>query len=104
MTEFLHILERAGIHYASSAMLVLLVFFALRHWQKRNWKVRLWVPYESRHLLVFSALLVFALSALREPYDVWAGQSLLKAFADFFSWFAGCATSAWGLYRFYKDA
>lgn len=97
----LHIIERFFIHFASSTFLTLAVFFALRHWGRKNAKVGNWISGIHRHLLVISALLVFALMPLREPFDVYFGtQVWYKAIFDQLSWALGAAVSAWGLSRF----
>lgn len=95
-----HILERALLHFVASVFLVLAVYFALHYWLRHNARARLWLSSEPRHILAVAALSVFAISALREPVDVAMGQSVVKAFTDFFSWFSGTAVAAWGLYRF----
>jgi len=96
----MHMIERALIHFFASCSLTLIVYFALRFWSTSNKKVSDWVGTSNRHLLLLAALLVFALAELREPFDVASGQTVAKAVTDFISWFAGCAVSAWGLYRF----
>jgi hypothetical protein len=93
-----HILERALLHFVSSTFLVIASFIALRYWYRTNRKAALWLGTE-RASLVIAALGVFAIAALREPYDVWAGGPVVKSYTDFFSWFTGCAVSAWGVYR-----
>lgn len=99
----LHILERFFIHFFVSTFLVGAVFYALRYWGNRNSHVGRWVSGRHGHLLVTSALIVFALATLREPFDVWRGNNtFLKSCFDQLSWFAGAAVSAWGLYRYRK--
>lgn len=96
----MHILERFFIHFAASTFLTLAFFFALRYWLRRNAKVGLWISDRREHLLIISALLVFALLPLREPFDVHFGQVWYKAITDQISWFLGPAVSVWGLYRY----
>ena len=96
----LHIAERFLIHFASATFLTLAVFFLLRVWLKTNRKIGNWISADVRHLLVLSALAVWALSTLREPFDAKMGQTSVKATFDFISWLAGCGCAAWGLYRF----
>lgn len=98
-----HIAERFLIHFASSAFLVAAVYFALRYWIRRNAKVGIWVSSRKTHLLTVAALIVAALSSLREPFDVFNGGWVLKSYFDFVSWYLGSAVSAWGLYRFGKE-
>lgn len=93
-----HILERGLLHFVSSTFLVVASFFALRFWYRTNAKASAWLGTE-RAMLIIAALGVWALSTLREPYDVWNGGPAIKSYTDFFSWFAGCAVSAWGVYR-----
>ena len=98
-----HIIERGAIHLLCSCFLTLAAFTALRYWRNHNRKAGVWLSGDKLHLLVVSALAVWALSTLREPFDVAAGQSTVKAVTDFISWLAGCGVAVWGLYRFSKD-
>jgi hypothetical protein len=100
MELFTHILERAGLHFICSFALVMASFFALKFWATHNRKVWKWFSTPELVFLMVAALSVWSLSTLREPYDVANKQPLVKAFTDFGSWFIGCATAAWGLYRF----
>lgn len=85
----LHIAERFLIHFFSSAGLVLAAFHLLGWLQRRS----RFVPEGWRARLALAGLAVFAVSTLREAYDVHAGQSLLKAVADYLSWLSGTALS-----------
>ena len=97
----MHILERFLIHFASSTCLTLAIYFSLRYWLRRNSKVGKWISRNKNHLLVFSALCVFALLPLREPFDVHFGtQVWYKAIFDQISWLLGPAVSVFALYRF----
>lgn len=96
----MHILERFLIHFFAASSLVLAVWFALKWWTSKNTKVANWISPYSNHLLVTSALIVWALSTLREPFDLSTGQTLTKAVFDFSSWLLGCGVSVLGLYRF----
>jgi len=96
-----HIIDRFAIHFAASTCLVLMVTFAI-HFASRQLKSP-WLPVTVQHKLVMAALLVFAFSTIREAVDVYNGQPLVKAFTDYLSWFSGTVTSAWGLYRFWRD-
>lgn len=103
MDAFAHIVERFIIHFVGATFALLAFFFALRYWLRRNRKVAAFLSPDINHLLVTSALLVFALFTLREPFDVASGQVWYKAIFDQISWFAGAAVSAFGLYRFRKE-
>lgn len=97
----LHILERFAIHFASSCFLTLAFFFALRYWVRHSMKAWRWVSCKKEHLLVLSALCVFSVLPLREPWDVFAqNNTVLKSYFDILSWFLGPAVSVWGLSRF----
>ncbi|MCX8014124.1 MAG: hypothetical protein N3A02_07525 [Rectinema sp.] len=99
----MHIAERFAIHFASATFLTVCVYFLLLFWLRRNRKVRTWISTEVPHMLVTSALIVFSLATLREPFDVWFGNQVwYKAIFDQISWLAGCAVAAWGLYRYRK--
>ena len=95
-----HIVDRFVIHFAASLFLLLAFFFAIGYWIRRNAKVALWVSPEENHLLLFCGLLVFALLPLREPFDIYLGQSPVKAVTDQLSWLLGPAVGVWGLHRF----
>jgi hypothetical protein len=98
-----HILERAIIHFAAACFATLAVYNLYRYWLRRNRRVELWLSPDKYHLLVVSALTVFALATLREPVDVYFGQTVTKAITDFISWLAGGGVAVWGLYRFSKE-
>lgn len=101
-TSMTHILERFFIHFSVSTFLTLAAFMLLNLWLRRNGKVNNWLSSKKEHLLITSALIVFSLATLREPFDVAAGQWWVKAITDQVSWFVGPALSAWGLYRYGK--
>lgn len=111
MSELWHIIDRWVIHFFASTSLVLMLTM-LFLWLQRTKRLPVWTRQfaavfmvaQVPQMLVLAAVLVFAGSTLREAFDVWMGQSLLKAFTDYSSWLAGVATSAWGLYRFWKDS
>lgn len=93
----LHIADRFLIHFFSSAGIVLAATFALGVAQRRlRWP---WLPRFVQGQIILSAVLVFAVVVLREPYDVSRGDSLTKSICDFLSWAGGCGVSAWGLWR-----
>ena len=94
----LHVLDRFVIHFFSSGGILLCCFFVLHFVQrKKQW---IWLPALMQPQLLLVGVCVFAGSALREAYDVHAGQTLVKAIIDYVSWAAGCACSIWGLWRF----
>ncbi len=97
-----NIVERFVIHFFAATSLVLLVTMALAS-ARRRWPVW-YLPKSVRLRLIVAALLVFACSILREAYDVWNGQALIKAFTDDLSWALGSGAGAWGLYRFWRAA
>jgi len=97
----LHILERALIHFFSSSGIVLCAYFLLGHIQRRVHFAFLSTLREQR--LFTAALCVFAVSTMREAYDVAHSQALLKAFTDYASWLLGCGFSVFGLYRISKE-
>jgi hypothetical protein len=96
--EVKHILERAIIHFACSASLVLGAYFLIgvldAHFPSP------WLPDALEFRLFLAGMAIFASSTLREPWDVTHGQSLVKAWTDIASWFLGCAVSVWLLCRF----
>ncbi len=98
-----HIIERFLIHVASSATISLCFFFALRFWLRKSKRVGAWVSSNKQHLLVISALLVFAFLPIREAYDVAFGNQVwYKTPFDQLSWFLGPLVSTVLLYRFDK--
>jgi hypothetical protein len=71
---------------------------------KKNSKVSLFLSSHPLHIMTVSAILVFAIFPLREPYDTYFGtQVWYKAITDQISWLLGSAVSVWGLYRFKKQ-
>lgn len=95
------IVERFIIHFFCSCGIVLCAFFLLRMIRRRTaW---IFLPDEAEQQLFLAALAVFAVSTLREAYDVYCGQQLLKAFTDYASWLLGCGFSVFGLYRISKE-
>lgn len=92
-----HILDRFAIHFFSSAGIVMCALFALRYASRKLNTA--FLPQTLRTQLVFAALTVFAFATLREAWDVHQGQSIVKAFTDYTSWFLGCGCSAYGLHR-----
>jgi hypothetical protein len=100
MSLILHIIDRFLIHFFSSAGIVLAATFALATLQRRlRWP---WLPSRVQGQIILSALLVFSVAVLREPYDVSRGDPLAKSISDFISWASGCGVSVWGLWRLTK--
>ena len=98
MAQFI---ERFLVHFICSTSLTLAAFFALRYWISHNTKVGIFLSARKSHLIISSALIVWGLSVLREPYDILAGNQLwYKAIFDQLSWTLGLGITAWGLYRF----
>ena len=99
----IHIIERFLLHFVCSTFCTLGFFFGLRCLIKRLSVARVWLSSRKQHLLVTSALIVFALFTLREPFDIYfGGQLWYKAVTDQISWFLGPIVSVWGLSRFDK--
>lgn len=92
-----HIAERFIIHFFASAGVLLCALFALRY-AARKIKSK-FIPKDFPIQLLVAGLAVFAVSTMREAYDVSNGQQLVKAFTDYASWLLGCGLSAYGLYR-----
>lgn len=93
----MHIIDRFLIHFFASMGIVTAGLFALRCVQRKTqWA---WLPHLIQPQLILVSLAVFAVSALREAYDVANGQSLVKAITDYVSWAGGCTVSAWALWR-----
>ena len=90
------------IHFFSSCGIVLAVSFALALLQRK--KPQPWLPSTLQQIVVTAAILVFAMSTLREAYDVSKGGLLVKSTFDYISWAGGSAVSAWGLLRLRKWA
>lgn len=87
------ILNRGAIHFFASMSLVTATYFFVLFLLRR------YKQYEQLMALVLAAALVFAGSTLREAYDVYQGQPLVKAFTDYLSWLLGCGVSVWAIYR-----
>ena len=100
----IHILERFMLHFVAATFLTLGVYFGLRLWLRKTRKVASFLSANYAHLLVTSALIVFAIAPLREPLDIYLGNnSIVKSFFDQASWCLGAAVSAFGLYRFKSE-
>ena len=94
-----HIVERIIIHFTSATSLVLMLAVLLRYLGRRFPSP--WLPVSMNQTLVYAALGVFAISTLREAWDVAGGQPLVKAATDYASWLLGTGFAAWGLYRWH---
>ena len=97
MGELLHIIDRGLIHFTASTTLVLMLAVLLRIWYRRTRSTCL--PRTMHQTQLTASLLLFAFSTLREPYDVYMGQSLIKAICDFISWALGILFADWALHR-----
>lgn len=86
MSELLHIVDRALIHFFSAGGLLLWVWFGLRALGRRKAG---WVPGTVTWQLVLAALLVLLVAVAREPIDVWQGGWVGKSYADMASWVLG---------------
>jgi len=104
--SIIHILERFGLHFVSSAF-VMLAFYFVYDWLKRKYDI-LWLPGGNDNVglkqeLIVIGLLVACLFPLREPYDLYFGNNgIVKCYTDTLSWWVGAFVSGWGLYRFKK--
>lgn len=98
-----HIIDRFLIHVAASMFLTVTVFFSLKLWIRKNLKVSQYIAPEKKRLLVLSALIVFALAPLREPFDLYYGnQTVVKTIFDIISWCLGPGISTVVLLKFDK--
>lgn len=97
MSEVWNILDRFVIHFTAATSLVLALANLYRYLRRRYRNQ--WLPGTMPHTLAWAALTVFAISTLREAYDVRQGQSLVKAITDYISWLLGTGFGAWGIYR-----
>ena len=91
-----HILDRAVIHFFSSAGVYLLALWGF--WLLER-KVRWWPELHGWWEFVMPALASFAIISLREVFDVAAGGHLVKSVCDWLSWVLGLGVSAWAIYR-----
>lgn len=97
MTEFWHIIDRFRIHFASATSLVLAFSIGIRFARKKTRSK--WLPATMYQTLIYAGLVLFSWTTLREPFDVYHGQTVTKAVFDFISWLSGIAFGIWGLYR-----
>ena len=96
MTDVLHILDRAVIHFFSSAGVYLIALWGF--WLLER-KARWWPPLKGWWELILPAAASFLFISLREAFDAAAGGALVKSVCDWLSWLAGLGASAWALYR-----
>ena len=75
-----HIIWRSIIHIFGATGPMLAIAYLLRYLRKR-FSIS-WIPVDTLRLLIFSAIPIFFLQILREPYDVSAGGILLKSWID----------------------
>ena len=97
MQEFLHILDRGSIHFCAATTLVLTLTVFFRIWYRKT--KNKWLPRTMHQTMMYASFTLFMIEAKREPYDVYMGQSVTKAFTDFASWMVGIAYGDWGLHR-----
>jgi len=97
----LHILERFGLHFVSSAFVMLILYFVYQYInRKTKWD---WVGATIKQELFVIGLIIAALFPLREPYDLYFGNNgIIKCYTDTLSWWCGAFVAGWGLYRFKK--
>ena len=96
--DIAHILERAAIHFFSSAGVYLLALWGFWELERRAaW----WPQLKGWWELILPALVSFLFISLREVFDVAAGGSPLKSVSDWLSWILGLGLSVWGLYRLF---
>lgn len=94
-----HILDRSFLHMMMGAAVFLMCDYGIQYLRRRYASPR----FEFWYQKAVAALLGVYLISLREPYDVWNGQPLVKAYTDNLSWWIGTiAIGAWGVYRWSK--
>lgn len=95
---FVHVIERFLIHFTAAPALLLIASIALRFWARKK-PNSMFPPRTMEQTLLYGAVIAFALTALREAFDVANGQPLFKAPIDYVSWLLGLGVAVWGLYR-----
>jgi hypothetical protein len=91
-----HILDRAIIHFYAGGGLMISILIALE-WARRKLA---WFPRPRAYMFyILPCLLCLMWIGMYEAGNVANGQSLFKAWSDFFSWMAGVSLSCWGLHR-----
>ena len=98
MADFVLILERAVIHFFSSAGVVLLALYGFWYLER---KVSWWPQTRGWWDLILPALVSFVIISFREVFDVARGGSPVKSVCDWLSWLAGMGVSIWALYRLF---
>ncbi len=96
MSAALHILDRAVIHFFSSAGVYLIALWGF--WLLER-KVKWWPELRGWWELILPAAFSFLLISMREVFDAAAGGSPVKSVCDWLSWLSGLGASAWALYR-----
>ena len=91
----MHILKRAGLHIACSAMAVLGLYWVLR---LLLWEFDPGTVLPNGWLLIFSTALLLIIVLLREPFDVEDGDPAYKSICDFISWVIGAAAACAAIY------
>lgn len=93
----MHIVDRFLLHFGWTVWLISGLWFLLRMIKRK--KDVSWLPDLWKHQLLLCGILVALGPLTREAWDVYNGQSLIKAFTDYISWIFGSAVSLWGIYR-----
>ena len=88
-----HIVDRFIIHLFAAPGVVLSLAFVLNVIQKKTNAT--WLPTKQFMTIMLAALVVLPIAFVREPFDVNAGQSLVKTAFDFISWSIGCLITPW---------
>ena len=96
MSDIVHILDRAVIHFFCSAGVYLIALWGF--WLLER-KVSWWPQLRGWWELILPAAASFGFISLREVFDVAGGGSPLKSVCDWISWLLGLGVSVWALYR-----
>ena len=94
--DIAHIVERAVIHFFSSAGVYLIALWGF--WMLER-KVKWWPQPHGWWELILPAVASFLFISFREVWDVNAGGSVVKSVCDWISWVLGLGVSVWALYR-----
>ena len=98
MSDILHILDRAVIHFFCSAGVYLIALWGF--WLLER-KVSWWPELTGWWELILPAVVSFWFISLREVFDVAGGGSPFKSVCDWLSWLAGLGMSVWAVYRLF---
>ena len=96
----LHVVDRFIIHFSSSPGLLLMSSVLWRTASRKNRQSKFF-PRSMEQTLVYASVSTFALTTLREAFDVAHGQPLFKAPIDYASWAIGLGVGVWALYRWH---